>query len=89
MRRMSGHSVRIPPDMLRKLNRLARRRGAPKSQLVREALDQYFAAAQSARVTHPMSMRQRSWPYIGAVSLPECNAADSISVRMYRQNWRD
>jgi hypothetical protein len=71
------------------LSRLARQRGVPKSQLVREALEQYLAGASSGHAAQPMSVRERSAPYIGAIRLPEGSADDEISVRIRRNNWRD
>lgn len=85
----SQTSFRLPQDMLRELSRLARQRGVPKSQLVREALEQYFAAAPSGHTAQPMTVRERSAPYIGAVRLQDGNPADEISVRIRRNNWRD
>ena len=82
-------SFRLPPEMLRELGRLARQRGVPKSQLVREALEQYLVAPASGNVAQPMSVRERSAPYIGAIRLPHGNADDEISVRIRRNNWRD
>lgn len=80
-------SFRLPSEMLRALSRLARRRGVPKSQLVREALEQYLAAAAQRPAT-PLSVRERSAPYIGSISLPDA-PSDDITVRIRRHNWRD
>ena len=85
----SQTSFRLPPEMLRELSKLARQRGVPKSQLVREALEQYLAGAPSGSVAQPMSVRERSAPYIGAIRLPESSADDEVSVRIRRNNWRD
>lgn len=85
----SQTSFRLPPEMLRALSRLARQRGVPKSQLVREAIEQYLSAPPSGTLAQPMSVRERSAPYIGAVSLPRKSESDEISVRIRRHNWRD
>ena len=87
---MAGQtSFRLPQDMLRELSKLARQRGVPKSQLVREALEQYLAGTSSAQVAQPMSVRERSAPYIGAIRLPKGSGDEEISVRIRRNNWRD
>ena len=80
-------SFRLPPEMLRALTRLARQRGVRKSQLVREALEQYLAAATQSPVVR-MSVRERSAPYIGAIELHDAPSED-ISIRIRRNNWRD
>ena len=85
----SQTSFRLPPDMLRALGRLARQRGVPKSQLVREALEQYLAAPPAGNTAQPMSVRERSAPYIGSISLGDQRDTDEISVRIRRNNWRD
>ena len=85
----SQTSFRLPPDMLRALSRLARQRGVPNSQLVREALELYLGTPQGTDVNQPMSVRERSAPYIGSISLREPSDADEISVRIRRNNWRD
>ena len=85
----SQTSFRLPPYLLRALGRLARQRGVPKSQLVREALEQYLAGATSQNVAQPMSVRERSAPYIGSISLRDSSPADEIAIQIRRHNWRD
>jgi hypothetical protein len=80
-------SFRLPPEMLRALSRLARQRGIPKSQLVREALEQYLASAAGGTAT-TMSVRERSAPYIGAINMGDTSSED-IAIRIRRHNWRD
>lgn len=66
---MAGQtSFRLPQNMLRALNKLARQRGVPKSQVVREAIEQYLAGS-STNQTKAMSVRERSAPYIGSINL--------------------
>ena len=85
----SQTSFRLPPDLLRALGRLARQRGVPKSQLVREALEQYLTSASTENVAQPMSVRERSAPYIGSISLRDPSPADEITIQIRRHNWRD
>jgi predicted transcriptional regulator len=84
----SQTSIRLPPEMLRALSKLARQRGVPKSQLVREAIEQYLASAPAGNAAQPMSVRERSAPYIGSIRLSKSAERDDVSVRIRRQNWR-
>jgi hypothetical protein len=82
-------SFRLPPEMLRALGRLARQRGIKKSQLVREALEQYLASqGTSPQDVQPMTLRERTAPYIGSINLGSGDTED-ITVRIRRQNWRE
>ena len=81
-------SFRLPQLMLRALDRLAKQRGVPKSQLVREALEQYLLSPNSGHEQHAMTVRERSAPYIGSISLSEASA-NEISVRIRDNNWRE
>ena len=74
--------------MLRALDRLAKQRGVPKSQLVREALEQYLLSPNSGHEPNALTVRERSAPYIGSISLGEASA-NEISVRIRDNNWRD
>ena len=85
---MAGQtSFRLPQNMLRALNKLARQRGVPKSQVVREAIEQYLAGS-STNQTKAMSVRERSAPYIGSITLSGSQANDDVSVRIREHNWR-
>ena len=81
-------SFRLPQGMLRSLDRLAKQRGVPKSQLVREALEQYLGGPDSGHEQSPMTVRERSAPYIGSINLSEVSA-NEISVRIRDNNWRE
>lgn len=84
---MSQTSFRLPPDLARALDRLARERGVPKSQLVREALARYLAAPEaSSRV---MAVRERSAPYIGAIRLDAPGRGDAVGALIRERNWRE
>ena len=78
----SQTSFRLPPELLRALGRLSRQRGAPKSQVVREALEQYLAAATADHASQPISVRERSAPYIGSISLRDPSPADDIAIQI-------
>jgi hypothetical protein len=85
---MSGQtSFRLPPELSRALSRLARQRGVPKSQLVREALERYLAAPEAPAA--PLSVRERSAPYLGMVRIPPAAPDDAVAVRIREHNWRD
>jgi predicted DNA-binding protein len=81
-------SFRLPTPLARALSRAARARGVPKSQLVREALEQYLAQEEPARAA--ASVKERSAPYIGSVRLDAAALAADPAARMIRQrNWRE
>lgn len=44
---MPTTSVRLPESLVRALDRLAEQRGANRSELIREALEEYVSAARS------------------------------------------
>ena len=81
-------SFRLPPEMLRRIERAARDRGIRKSQLVREALEQYLAGP-NADASPRLSVRDRSAPYIGSINLSGPGDAEAIADRVRRRNWRE
>ena len=81
-------SFRLPPEMLREVERVARQRGIRKSQLVREALEQ-FLAGPTSEASPGLSVRDRSAPYIGSINLSGPGDAEAIADRVRRRNWRD
>jgi len=81
-------SFRLPTPLARALTRLARERGVPKSQLVREALERYLAEQEAG--SSPTSVKERSARYVGSVRLDTRAAAADPMARMIRQrNWRE
>ena len=81
-------SFRLPLGMLRELERVAKERGVPKSQLVREALELYLnkpAHSESAG----LSIQDRTAPYIGSINLSGPGDAEAIADRVRRRNWRE
>ena len=81
-------SFRLPTPLARALARVARARGVPKSQLVREALERYLAEEEPER--SPAAVKERSAPYIGSVRLDAGALAHDPTARMIRQrNWRE
>jgi predicted DNA-binding protein len=81
-------SFRLPTSLARALARLARERGVPKSQLVREALELYLAEQEPA--PSPTSVKERSAQYVGSVRLNSRAVASDPTTRMIRQrNWRE
>ncbi len=79
-------SFRLPDTLARALARAAETRGIPKSQVVREALEQYLAEGEPLPTGQ---VRERSAPYLGALKLDECRAVTDPSARLIRErNWR-
>ena len=80
-------SLRLPADLARRLDKRARSLGVPKSQIVRDALLQYLAEPVDTRP--PMTVRERSAPYVGALRLDQKKIKADPTARMIRQrNWR-
>ena len=79
-------SFRLPREMLGELGRIAKERGVPRSQLVREALELYLA--KPATESPVLTVRDRSSPFIGAVDLTGPGDAESVADRVRRRNWR-
>jgi hypothetical protein len=73
--------------MLQRIERAAKERGIRKSQLVREALEQYLAGPTSA--PPGLSVRDRTAPYIGSINLSGPGDAEAIADRVRRRNWRE
>lgn len=86
MHHMSQTSFRLPQNLLRALTRAAHDRKVPKSQIVREAIEQYLA--QPEPVQPIMTVRERSAPYVGAVRLDRATS-DAVASRIRAHNWRD
>jgi predicted DNA-binding protein len=81
-------SFRLPTRLARALDRAARSRGVPKSQLVREALELYLAEDGLTRST--AAVKERSARYIGSVRLDRRALDGDDTARMIRQrNWRE
>jgi len=80
-------TLRLDRDQARALARLAKARGVKKSQLVREAVAGYLAAA--AELT-PEELWERVRPFVGSMPLDhEAIMADPIARQIYEHNWRD
>ena len=82
-------SFRLPLEMLRELERIAKERGVPKSLLVREALERYLANPGAPSESALLSVRDRSAPYIGSINLSGPGDAEAIADRVRRRNWRE
>ena len=81
-------SFRLPGEMLREIERVAKERGIPKSQLVREALERYLAKPV-AGASPVLSVQDRTAPYIGSINLSGPGDAEAIADRVRRRNWRE
>ena len=79
-------SFRLPREMLRELGRVAKERGVPRSQLVREALEFYLSSPVTEAPV--LTVRDRSAPYIGTIDLTGPGDAESVADRVRRRNWR-
>jgi hypothetical protein len=64
---MKTFSLKLPPSLSAKLNRLAKKRGQTKSEIVREALEQFF---NGERTIPPGSALEAAGPWIGCVEGP-------------------
>ena len=82
-------SFRLPREMLRELGRVAKERGVPKSQLVREALEMYLNKPAPGESRPGLSLQDRSAPYIGSINLSGPGDAEAIADRVRRRNWRE
>ena len=81
-------TLRVPADLARRLAARARATGVKRSQVVREALQAFLAAAPEPPRT--ASVRERLGPYIGAVSLDRAGAErDDLARRLRSHNWRE
>ena len=79
-------TFRLPTPLAQALTRLARERGVPKSQLVREALEQYLAQDEPPS---PSQVRERTAPYIGALRLVAAKLRSDPGARLIRERtWR-
>lgn len=79
-------TFRLPTTLAQALARAAEERGIPKSQVVREALEQFLAEGEPLLTDQ---VRERSAPYLGALELDECRAAADPTARLIRErNWR-
>jgi metal-responsive CopG/Arc/MetJ family transcriptional regulator len=80
-------TFRIPRELARALNRSARERGVPKSQLVREALREYLAAEPEPE---PGEIWRRIAKYKGIAALDHAAIeADPIARQIREHNWRE
>lgn len=88
MHYMSQMTLRMPPELARRLAARARAAGVKRSQVVREALGAFLAVApEPPRAT---SVRERLGSYIGAVSLDHAAAEyDELAQRLRAHNWRE
>jgi predicted transcriptional regulator len=80
-------SFRLPREMAQEMERVAKDRGVAKSQLVREALEQYLKPAPAE--SPALSVQDRSAPYIGSINLSGPGDAEAIADRVRRRNWRE
>ena len=65
---MKTFSLKLPPNLSAKLNRLAKKRGQSKSEVVREALEQFFNGGRTAQ--RPMSALELAGDLVGCVQGP-------------------
>lgn len=84
MHPMSQTTFRLPDSLSRALARHAAERRIPKSQVVREALEAYLAAPAQPVADR---VRERSAPYLGALSLRH-HPSDPVARLIRTRNWR-
>lgn len=78
-------TFRIPRELSRALQRRAKARGVPRSQVVREALSAYLAQTAPASKEELQRRLQR---FMGVVSLPPIEEADDLTRQIYEHNFR-
>jgi metal-responsive CopG/Arc/MetJ family transcriptional regulator len=81
-------TFRIPKELARVLNRSARERGVPRSQLVREALREYLGHRSAAPDRATILKRLEAYRGITALD-PAAIEADPIARQIYEHNWRE
>ena len=81
-------TFRISRELARALSRLARDRGVPKSQLVREALREYLGHRSAAPDRATILKRLEAYRGIAALDHAAIEA-DPIARQIYEHNWRD
>ncbi len=80
-------TLRVPGQLARALERRARERDVPKSQLVREALERYLADTPSPA---PAAVWGRVAPLAGSVSLDDgASVGDALAAQLRSHNWRE
>jgi hypothetical protein len=80
-------TLRLPRELSRALDRRARERGVPKSQLVREALQAYLAGAPTE---DPAAAWRRVAPMVGSLSLDAAAIErDALATQVRAHNWRE
>lgn len=79
-------TLRVPHALARALERRARERDTPKSQLVREALERYLAEVPAAE---PRAVWERVAPMVGSVALDRAaTERDALAAQLRAHNWR-
>jgi metal-responsive CopG/Arc/MetJ family transcriptional regulator len=79
-------TLRLPTQLARQVTRRARERGIPTSQIVREALEAYFATAS----TDVASAWERVQAMIGSVALDHAAIErDGLASQVRANNWRE
>ncbi len=81
-------TLRIPKELARALNRSARQRGLPKSQLVREALREYLHAGIKRPGRATILKRLEAYRGIAPLDM-EAIKTDPIARQILEHNWRE
>jgi hypothetical protein len=80
-------TLRVPRDLARQLRQQARARGVPASQVVREALQAYFASATPEDASDTWA---RVAPMVGSLALdPSDLERDALASQLRAHNWRE
>ena len=81
-------TFRIPKELALALSHLARDRGVPRSQVVREALREYLGSGTAT--TDRATILKRLEAYRGIAALDHAAIeADPIARQIYEHNWRE
>lgn len=80
-------TLRVPRELARRLRQQARGRGVPASQIVREALQAYFAGAEPESADETW---RRIAPMVGSLALdPTDVERDGLASQLRAHNWRE
>lgn len=85
---MSLTSIRLPDHLVRELDEVAGRRRTTRSDLVREAVEQYCAAARSGDELDPVALVDRLVTYKGSGRGDLAGRSEHYLREMFRERQR-
>jgi metal-responsive CopG/Arc/MetJ family transcriptional regulator len=85
---MSLTSLRLPDHLVRELDEVAARRRATRSELLREAVEQYCAATRSGEELDPVALVERLVTYQGSGRGDLARRSEQYLREMFRERRR-